>query len=382
MALSQTGVRRWYLVHKWTSLTCTLFLLMLCVTGLPLIFHHEIEDLTGGPEVAEEVGNGSAASLDAMVAETQRLVPHEVVGSVFWDPDKPLVGVVSAPSLTAQDDFTINYFDERSGEHVPTPPHDEGVMAFLLDLHMSLLMGLPGTLFLGLIGLVFVVALVSGVVVYAPFMRKLAFGTVRKDRNRRVKWLDTHNMVGIVTLGWVAVVGVTGLILTLTTPIVLIWQMDELSEIAAPYEDEPVPTQLISLDKAVATAQAAAPNQALSSVSWPGTMFSTRHHYMIALNGDTPVTERLISPAFVDVTTGELTEFREMPWYVKGLFLSVPLHFGDYGGMPLKIIWALLDIAAIVVLWTGLRLWLGRRSASIEERVAELRSGGAMEPAE
>src|SRR3546814_5798941 len=64
-------------------------------------------------------------------------------------------------------------------------------------------------LFLGLVGVVFLVAIVSGVVVYAPFMRKLAFGTVRKDRSRRIKWLDTHNMVGIVTLGWVGVVGLT-----------------------------------------------------------------------------------------------------------------------------------------------------------------------------
>jgi uncharacterized iron-regulated membrane protein len=65
-----------------------------------------------------------------------------------------------------------------------------------------LLLGIPGQLFLGLIGLVFLVALASGVVVYAPFMRKLPFGTARKDRSARVKWLDTHNMVGIVTLGY------------------------------------------------------------------------------------------------------------------------------------------------------------------------------------
>ena len=40
MTLSQTGIRRWYLIHKWTSIVCTAFLLMLCITGLPLIFHH------------------------------------------------------------------------------------------------------------------------------------------------------------------------------------------------------------------------------------------------------------------------------------------------------------------------------------------------------
>jgi len=39
------SLRRWGLVHKWTSLICTLFLLMLCITGLPLIFRDEIDDL-------------------------------------------------------------------------------------------------------------------------------------------------------------------------------------------------------------------------------------------------------------------------------------------------------------------------------------------------
>jgi uncharacterized iron-regulated membrane protein len=38
--------------------------------------------------------------------------------------------------------------------------------------------------------------------------------------------------------------------------------------------------------------------------------------------------------------------------------VSQPLHFGDYGGMPMKILWALLDMATIVVLGSGLYLWL------------------------
>lgn len=51
-----------------------------------------------------------------------------------------------------------------------------------------------------------------------------------------------------------------------------------------------------------------------------------------------------------------------MPWYMTVLRLSQPLHFGDYGGLPMKVLWALLDIAAIVILGSGLYLWLARRS--------------------
>jgi uncharacterized iron-regulated membrane protein len=42
---------------------------------------------------------------------------------------------------------------------------------------------------------------------------------------------------------------------------------------------------------------------------------------------------------------------------VKSLFVSQPLHFGDYGGLPLKIVWALLDVLAIIVLGSGVYLW-------------------------
>jgi hypothetical protein len=47
VALKAKTVRIWSVVHTWSSLISTLFLLLLCVTGLPLIFHHEIDELLG-----------------------------------------------------------------------------------------------------------------------------------------------------------------------------------------------------------------------------------------------------------------------------------------------------------------------------------------------
>lgn len=34
-------------VHTWTSLISTVFVLLFCLTGLPLIFHQEIDELPG-----------------------------------------------------------------------------------------------------------------------------------------------------------------------------------------------------------------------------------------------------------------------------------------------------------------------------------------------
>ena len=171
-------------------------------------------------------------------------------------------------------------------------------------------------------------------------------------------------------------VGATGVINTLAIPILGLWQNGQLAEMTAPYKDLPPLTELGSLHKAMETAQAAAPEMAPSFVAYPGTDFSSQHHYAVFMRGDTPLTSRLLKPALVDAQTGELTDMREMPMYVKTLLVSQPLHFGDYGGLPLKIIWALLDIVSIIVLASGLYLWLGRRKAPLEKRLAELDAGG------
>ena len=47
-------------------------------------------------------------------------------------------------------------------------------------------------------------------------------------------------------------------------------------------------------------------------------------------------------------------------------------HFGDYGGLPLKLLWALLTLVTIWVLWTGVMLWLRRGSGHVDRRVSEI----------
>jgi uncharacterized iron-regulated membrane protein len=89
------------------------------------------------------------------------------------------------------------------------------------------------------------------------------------------------------------------------------------------------------------------------------------------MRGDTPLTSRLLKPVLIDARDGKVTDSRDLPWYVTSLLVSQPLHFGDYGGMPLKIIWAVLDVITIVVLGSGFYLWLRRRSPRAAHRESE-----------
>ena len=372
--MTRRAIRLWFLVHKWSSLVCTAFLLMLCVTGLPLIFHDEIDWLTeeqpefGMPGVGSSGTAEGLLSLDEMMQRALANRPGEVPVFMAFDNDQPSMTITTAPrpdSPAAA--MTIQSFDRSTGEQIGmVADSDGGVMHFLLQLHTDMFLGLPGMLFLAVIGILFTAALISGVVLYAPFMRKLDFGTVRVSRSPRLKWLDYHNLLGIVALAWMLVVGLTGVINALSTPIEDMWQAGELADMTSAYAGREAlpPARYGSLDRAMAQARAVLPGNNPQFIAFPGGSFSSDHHYAVFFQGDTPLTERLLTPALIDAETGAFTDARPMPWYYQALSLSRPLHFGDYGGLPLKLLWAALTLFTIVVLGSGLYLWLVKGESS------------------
>ena len=362
--LSSRAIRVWTWLHKWTSLVCTLFMLLLCLTGLPLIFHHEIGHLLGDEieaPVLPAAMDKQRVPLDVMAKAANAVHPERVIQYAGENEDDPrLWWFTLAPSPAPTEDFKSVAVDARTGLVVREYRVGEGFMDLMLRLHVDMFAGLPGKLFLGFMGLLLLVALVSGVVLYAPFMRKLDFGAVRKDRSTRVKWLDLHNLIGIVTLVWCFVVGATGMINTWADLLVKYWQYTEVSTLLAPYQGQPLlaPADRGPLQASLDTAMHHGQQRKVSFIAFPGTAFSSPHHNTIFLKGTTPLTSRLLQPLLVDAKTSQLTAAPELPWYLTTLLVSQPLHFGDYGGMPMKILWALLDIATIVVLGSGLYLWL------------------------
>ncbi len=122
----------------------------------------------------------------------------------------------------------------------PTDVRPLTFLDLMLRLHRDLFADLPGELFLGFMGLVFVVAVVSGGVLYAPFARRQKFGELR-GASRRLWWLDLHNMLGVVTIAWAVVVGATGVMNELSRPLFAVWQRTDVAEMLKPYRGQSVP---------------------------------------------------------------------------------------------------------------------------------------------
>ncbi len=361
--MSRGAVKVWSKVHTWTSVISTVFLLLLCITGLPLIFNHELNHaLYDEVEPAKLAADAPSADLDTVVANGLARMPGQAVQFMFWDRDEPEIIWLSV-GKTVDSDSQHNRLvklDSRTAQFLEEVDFRSRLTYVIYRLHVDMYAGLTGKLFLGLMGLLFCVAIISGVVLYWPSTRKLDFGAMRRDRPRLVRWLDLHNLLGVVTVVWALTVGFTGVINTWADLIFKLWQNDQLAAMTLAYKDRPVPQGPTSVDRAVAAAREAMPGMKPSFVAFPGNSFSSKSHYAVFMRGETALTSRLLRPALIEAETGKLTDSRDLPLYATALLVSQPLHFGDYGGMPLKIIWAVLDIATIAVLITGLYLWVVR----------------------
>jgi uncharacterized iron-regulated membrane protein len=365
--MSPRTTRTWDWVHKWTSLVCTLFMLVLCITGLPLIFYDEIDHLAGSAVTTPRLPEGTPrAPLDAVVRAAQTQYPGKVPLYVFADDHDADLWLVKLDDRVDSDETRAVFaaVDARTAKVLGTPVFNEGVMHFFYRLHVDWFAGQGGRLFLGLMGLLLVLSIVSGTVLYAPFMRRLDFGTVRSDRSAQVRWLDLHNLLGIVTLAWALVVGATGIINTWADLILKGWQADQLAALRALPQAAPpagaAPAEG-AMQSAVDLALAAHPGRNIHLLAFPGTLLATPQHFAVMLAGSSPLTARLQEPVLVDAASGRLTNAAPRPLTVTALQLSQPLHFGDYGAWPLKVLWALLDVITIVVLWSGLVLWWRKR---------------------
>ncbi len=74
-----------------------------------------------------------------------------------------------------------------------------------------------------------------------------------------------------------------------------------------------------------------------------------------------PLTSRLMTPVLVDARSGHVTHVVALrlistPWRYPGRCILATM-----AGLPLKILWTLFDVIAIIVLGSGLYLWMAKR---------------------
>ena len=357
--MNSKAIKAWYQIHKWASMICFIFALLLCLTGLPLIFSTEEGGAsnTGIQQMTVLPGNALPVNLDRITTISSAMYPAQSIRSIRFSEDEAFV-YVQMTSADNPQGLWITFDNnakvlEDSGELGQRGQQGMPFMALMHLLHCNLFAGQSGEFLLGFMCLPLLAALVSGTVLYGPFMKTQAFGVVRTGSPRRV-WQDWHKMLGIVALVWAAVASLTGALMVASTPLENLWQKSAYNQAQVISQNQPSSGTSISVQQAVERVKDAMPDQKVFMVQYPLEMLQSPSHYVIWSKGTTSFSSYLSTPVLIEATTGELTE---APWYLKALSIGRPLHLSNYSTLPLKILWTLLDIITIGMLVSGIYAW-------------------------
>ena len=387
-------MRKIYVIHQWVSLICALFLLLLTLTGLPLLFRNEINAWNtvnlpprGEPMALSEIWVG----LPQGTAEVSQAFPTKEILAVTPDGEdgtlyfrvKERGGKASRAHMRMGGEQIM--YDVRTGavfDRKDRVYRSEAVQEFMHTmhiLHVRLGMEEGGRDFLAVMCVLAVISIVSGVYLYLPMMKTLAFGT-RRRRSSRVFWSDWHKLTSIFAGTWAVLMCVSGVFIVLYSVGMRDYQRTAHARAAEHFVVQTQDAPQISAEEAYARIAAEFPQKDVISMRLP-TADSAYYVFQIAEPTVRPTDFALGTQVYLAAGGGEPLLVPVPAWLTMAPFF-LNMHIHNHELTAEKIFWALLILMTAAMIVTGIVLWLTRwrnRVTAAAEMFAEKRTNAAWE---
>ncbi|WP_231036135.1 PepSY-associated TM helix domain-containing protein [Pectinatus sottacetonis] len=374
----------WYKIHKWISCICLIFFLLLCITGLPLIFKKEIHNYNlGQADYAHAAMTYKAVW--QQVPEGEKMImtqyPKQRLRSVSVQPEDGRIlyriqGRNSRNNPEARLSMGGNQISFYPQDHTIYHWHKEKVKypalsGFMHDmhvLHVRMGLGHDGMIFLGIMCLLSLICIISGIVLYAPFMKRTNFAQIDK-RTSAASWFGWHKFLGIATAVWAAVLCLSGIMIIVFT-MGYGYYIKDTKQAAAENMPHNLHAAVLPLPQAVDFIDKKYPQKNILSVDMPDKSFND-NKYVFYLTQAKDSNHSFVGQVVLLGTdnNGKIKDFTQsLPSYLSFAAYIIDLHVHNHNSLVLKMIWATLDIATIVVILSGFIAWW-KRSASIMNTV-------------
>ncbi|MBF5003156.1 PepSY-associated TM helix domain-containing protein [Diaphorobacter caeni] len=371
MKINAQILRDYLAVHSWVGIVCGLLLYVAFYAGAFSMLEPEIRQWT------QKAVSKADVSADPDRALQQFLVQHpDAKGRLSLrlpgaDSTTPLIRLSSRESE--------HWYELRNDGKV----HEAGLGKesdnagnFVDYLHRK--GGLPLPLdwaepVIGVVSLLYALALVSGVVVLLPSLVKDLF-YLRIGPNIKRMWLDVHNLLGVASLPFHLVIALSAAVFGLHD-----WIYDAQDKFI--YRDGLQATvQRDSIKHPVVDkAQWLAPTELIRKVREQVPGFEPQSLDFVGMGGKrtfllvTGTDDRYFKRgaqhgfAFVNPGTGQIYDRIYFPGEKSNalsasLVSFFSLHFGSFGGDPVRVLYVLLGLSGALIFYTGNLLWIETRT--------------------
>lgn len=351
--------------HSALGLAFAALIYVVCLTGTLSVFLHDFHrwEQPNAPTASGPINVEAIA--EAARAGHAQAVSDGINQDLFLWPPNPL-----------NPRFLVTYFNNagKEGEWVAdntgqlvtrvVSPWAEFLAHLHIELHLPRTWGL---FIVGLTGVALLSSLVSGLLAH-PRIFKDAFA-LRWGRSKRLQQADLHNRLGVWGLPFHIVVSLTGALLGLATLIIGVLALaaydgdsdKAFATILGPHAVATgVPAPVPDVAPMIAGVKDTSPNAELVSVHFQNIATSGQ---LVHLTMRTPGHLAFGNRYYFDGSGKPMGDGGLEEGGVGQQILGVlqPLHFGWFGSLGTKVIYAILGLALTIVTQTGVAIWLGRR---------------------
>lgn len=368
-------------IHHWSGLYAGIVIGILCFTGAVAVFIPEIDGWIQRryySVYSTPVATSELPKIDKALAAAKKQYP-KMSGLLIDMPDRP--GGVATFSFgvkgkdKASNKFYFLFVDPVHDKIMGSRDRQNSLVNYLRQMHVRLYEGFWGRQLVGLAGLAFIVVTITGFLIYGNFMKKQPYPKIRK-KNMRILMADWHKVLGISALAFNFVIACSGAWLGLQPKLMQWFAIKapndfEAKEVMDKKEDAKTTVHWHEVFKRV--------KQEFPDLK-PGYMRASEDGTAtIEVHGsiEGQIYERNINALVLSKTTYKpLFKFDISQSSFTDKFYSVQeaLHFGDFGGLGLKILYAVLGLTSAFLSISGFVVYFYRTNKKKKTTISPLKT--------
>ena len=358
--------RRLRTIHMWLGMIGGPLLLVIGMAGATLVFMDEIDAVLNPP--AEPLHTSNAPlPLRQLLANVQGAYPTATLSGIRL----PAADGAAVPVVTMnmQGSLWFVEIDPAAGTVLAARNADESFVRRVLALHRSFFFRPWGEAVVGLLALLFFASALTGLIIHRKSLGRIFTAFSRWRQGTKAAVFDLHTVVGTLACLFQLMMSATGFYMI--SPV--------YTKIVAGNQTAPRQALIpaVSLDSLVARSRQALPGFVPRSISLPnapqkpvrvmGTVadacvFHGKAGSYVAFDPRTGAMKQVVNIA--DAPFGD-----QLEQIVKSV------HFGQYGSLPVKIIYSLGGLTPGILSITGIIMW--QRKRRVARRSSERRAGKA-----
>jgi len=333
--------------HSWLGLITGLFLVMMGISGAILVFHDSMEETI--PVNTSTNLFQKSPDYDKSIATVQNKYPLWEIRLAKFKKDKAIV--FDLRNLKERRKVFVN---PSTAEIIKDLDYHNQFTSWLLKLHYSLHAGIVGRILILIFGILFFLSLITGIYLYRnSILKTLSFKVKVKKKKKKSFYSSLHRYVGVWALIFNLVLVITGIVLSYGV------SKSALNTALSPASPEIV----TSVNRILNELKKNNPEFTPTYIRLP-----KQQTAQISIYGnydEDPFFFSEFSNSFqIDYKTGEIlsmSKISEDNLLNKLDSMVSPLHYGEYGGIWIKILYSFIGLSGPFLSITGFYLWWKRK---------------------